>query len=178
MPRRAKAKIDIDVVPYLSVMVIVLKLICLILIVTVMRLALNPHRLSVVSFEGMYQGVAGDKTKFSPEIKKKVSVKIPYYFECTPNALSIFPGEHQLSIIDLAQPSNTAVQILETVEANSSNEYVIVLMRPHSMPIYRYVRKLLSKRKIDIGYDVLDGNARIDWEKEAKSLNITTLPGK
>ena len=169
MPVRTKTKIDIDVVPYLSIMVIVLKLICLILIVTVMRLALNPHQLKILSFSGQYQGAHGNPMKAS--VGPKMVVKVPNYIECSPNSVSIFPGEETLSINELVQPDNAVALLLDRVEA-SSNEYVIVLMRPGSVPVYRHLRKLLAKRNIDVGYDVLDTGSKIDWRKEAKALNI------
>jgi hypothetical protein len=173
MPRKPKEKIDIDVVPYLSIMVIVLKLICLILIVTVMRIALNPRQLSVVSFEGLYQGAAAT---LGSHAKKATVVKVPHYVECSQDGVAIFPGEMKLSRSDLAQPENELEKMLDAVTANTTNEYVIVLMRPRSGEVYRHVRKMISQRPIDVGYDVLDEDAKIDWRKEAKALNII-LPG-
>jgi hypothetical protein len=178
MARKAKEKIDIDVVPYLSIMVIVLKLICLILIVTVMRVALNPRQLKVLSLEGVYQGPTTGLGSVKPgEMKKKEAVvKEPYYLECSRDTISIIPGDVKVGLDQLAQPDNPVEQLVNQVEARSSNQYIIVLMRPNSVRVYRYVRKMLAKREIDVGYDVLDAGSTINWRKDAKALNIT-LPG-
>jgi hypothetical protein len=175
MARKPKEKIDIDVVPYLSIMVIVLKLICLILIVTVMRIALNPRQLRVVSFEGLYQGAAAKlptpgKDQHGSGLARVV--KVPSYVECSENGVGLFPGEVKLSLNDLMQPGNQLEKLLDDVVADTSNQYVIVLMRPRSGKVYRYVRRMVAERPIDVGYDVLDEDAKIDWRKEAKSLNI------
>jgi hypothetical protein len=169
MPVRVKTKIDIDVVPYLSIMVIVLKLICLILIVTVMRVALNPRQLKVLSFQGQYQGA--DANPLKARTHKSV-VKLPNYIECAPNTVSIFPGSDTLTLSQLVEPSNAVQQLLDRVQTNAGNEYIIILMRPGSVPVYRHLRKLLAKRDIDVGYDVLDAGSKIDWQREAKALNI------
>ncbi len=195
MPKKKKEKIDIDVMPYLSIMVCTLNLICLILIVTVMRIALNPHQLSVVSFEGLYQGSKGlfqrsakpaakatpseDGSQSTPSEAKVVAaktaqrvIKVPSYIECSPDSIALFPGEGKTSLAELGQTNNPVVALMDKIQANHSNEYVIVLVRPNSVPTYRYVRRLASKRNIDVGYDVLDADSKIDWKKEARALNI------
>ena len=165
MPRRPKEKVDIDVVPYLSIMVIVLKLICLILIVTVMRIALNPHGLKVVSFAQLYQ-VAEKK------MGSGSAMKVPTYVECAFDGLSIFPGYHKIPLSDIGASGGMFDTILSNIAAKSGDEYVILIVRPNSVRTFREVRKMLGHRSIDIGYDVLDSDTKIDWEKEMRNAGI------
>jgi len=166
MPRKPKSKVDIDVVPYLSIMVIVLKLICLILIVTVMRLALNPFQKKVVSFDQMYQ-------TSELLLKKRHQIpKIPSYVECRAGSITVYPGSEDVRLSDLAVPGNVLDKMLDRVAANATNEYVIVLLRPNSVPTYRYIRRVIARRGLDVGYDVVDAETVIDWKKAAKNLNI------
>ena len=165
MPRRPKEKVDIDVVPYLSIMVIVLKLICLILIVTVMRIALNPYGLKVVSFAQLYQ-VAEQK------MGSGSAMKIPTYVECSFDGLSIFPGHHKVPLSEIGSTGGTFDQILAAISGKANKEYVILIVRPNSVRTFREVRKMLAHRKIDIGYDVLDEDTQIDWEKEMRNAGI------
>ena len=51
--RRPYEKIDINVEPFLSIMAIVLKLISLILVVIVMRIAVNPKGKRIIAFAGL-----------------------------------------------------------------------------------------------------------------------------
>jgi hypothetical protein len=166
MPRKPKEKIDIDVVPYLSIMVIVLKLICLILIVTVMRIALNPQGKLIIIIKDLQQ------LKEEASKDKKKLPKVPTYIECRQDGLFIFPGDKTIGIDDLVTPDNAFSQLLSDVEGNATNQYVIMIVRPNSLPFYRYVRKALSRRQIDMGYDVLESDIKLDWKASAKSQGI------
>ncbi len=162
MPKRkAKEKYDIDVVPYLSIMVIVLKLICLILIVTVMRIALNPKALGVMSFVGLYAGVGNIKDP-----------KVPSYVDCFPDGISTYPGKVNLTASEIARPGNALEGFLDRVRANSSNEYVIILVRPQSLAVFRKVRKMVAERGIEMGYDAMDADFKVNWSEEAKALGF------
>ena len=168
MARKTKAKIDIDVLPYLSIMLSVLGIICLITVVMVMNIALNPKAIAVVSFKGLYQGF--DKSGGAAVTNL---MKIPTYLDCSSAGIAMFPGETNVAPAELSVPGNAVEQALNKIETNTLQEYVIVLVRPGSLPVYRAVRKLLANRNIEIAYDTLEATATIDWRKEAKELNIT-----
>ena len=170
MARKTKAKIDIDVLPYLSIMLSVLGIICLIIVVMVMNIALNPKAIAIVSFKGLYQGFG--KTDGAAVTSDK-EVKLPTYLDCSASGISMFPGETNVSPSELTSPGNAVEKALDRIEANNAKEYVIVLVRPGSLPVYRAARKLLANRSIDIAYDTLEATATIDWRQEAKELNIT-----
>jgi hypothetical protein len=165
MPKKYKENITIDVLPYLSIMVSVLNIICLIIVVMVMNIALNPKALKVISFAGLYKGE--EKTPSSERVQK-----IPSYLDCSESGVSIFPGNATVSRNELQQPDNAVDKLLDKVQANSEAEYVILLVRPNSLPVYRLVRRMVSQRALDIAYDTLEVNAKIDWAAEAKALNI------
>lgn len=168
MPRRPSNKqVDIDVVPYLSIMVIVLKLICLILVVTVMRIALNPHGVKAVSIENVF----GMERKAK---KNELSViKAPTYMDCGPSGVTIYPGNALVSSGSFSDPTNLLVQTVDRVTANASNEYIIVLVRPGSVRTYRFLRKMLTGRQLDVGYDVFDSGVQIDYKKSAAQSGIS-----
>ena len=168
MARKTKAKIDIDVLPYLSIMLSVLGIICLITVVMVMNIALNPKAIAVVSFKGLYQGF--DKSGGAAVTNV---MKVPTYLDCSSAGISMFPGETNVMPAELAVPGNAVEITLNKIEENTLKEYVIVLVRPGSLPVYRAVRKLLANRDIEIAYDTLEATATIDWRQEAKELNIT-----
>jgi len=170
MPRKEKTKIDIDVLPYLSIMLCVLGIICLIIVVMVMNIALNPKAAKVLAFHMLYQGFAKGESA-TPGAGGNV-VKSPSYLDCSAEGVNIFPGDITVLAGELQQTSNQVKVVIDRIQGNASNEYVIVLVRPGSLPVYRQVRKMLANRPIDIAYDALEANAKIDWKKEAKDLNI------
>lgn len=163
MPRRPKEKIDIDVVPYLSIMVIVLKLICLILIVTVMRIALNPHGVKAVSIENLY----GVERK-----EKGGAIKAPTYFDCSPKGIAIHPGGLTVTVNELAYDDNPVVTTIKEISENSAGQYAIVLVRPGAVKEFRHVRQLLYEYNVEIGYDVFDSDTEVNYKKAAHAAGI------
>ena len=158
--RKPKEKIDIDVVPYLSIMAIVLKLICLILVIILMRIAINPHKKKIVSL-GLYAGRnVGDNPK------------VPSYIDCGPNGLVLYPGGTSVSWDELQRPDNTVDKLLDKVQANAGNEYVIVMVRPQSVKFYRLVRGMIAKRPIDVGYDAVNTDFKVNWNEALKALSV------
>lgn len=163
MPRKPKAKTDIDVVPYLSIMVIVLKLITLILIVQIIPIATNPERFKILSFEELFT------TRKAPVGK----LKEPTYFDCGPDQVEIIPGRKIVTFRELREPGNLVERTVEQLAAHADRQYAILLVRPHSLPVYRHLRRVLgSYSALEVGYDVLDANHKIDWEGEARRARI------
>jgi len=166
MARRRKIeKIDIDVLPYLSIMVITLNLICLILIVTVTRIALNPEALPVVTLPGIIG--AEDDASASEGV-----VKVPSYIDCRPEGFMIYPGAIAVSAAQLGEAGNPFERLLDHVAANSAREYVVLLVRPNSARFYREARNMISQRDIDVGYDAVEEDYVIKWDEQVELLGI------
>jgi hypothetical protein len=164
--RKAYEKIDINVEPFLSIMVIVLKLISLILVAIVMRIAMNPQGKKIVAFAGLY---AGHGNVANP--------KIPSYIDCQPDKLTLYssdmPRGTAVTKEDLQRPDNAVNQLLDKVQEHEKNEYVVVMVRPKSVVLYRTVRKLIEKRPIDVGYDAVDADFKVDWNEAEKALAVS-----
>jgi hypothetical protein len=47
------------------------------------------------------------------------------------------------------------------------------MVRPKSVKFYRTVRNLIEKRPIDVGYDAIDTNFKVDWNEGEKALAIS-----
>jgi hypothetical protein len=160
--RKAYEKIDINVEPFLSIMAIVLKLISLILVVIIMRIALNPHALKIIALAGIFQGRGNIENP-----------KIPSYIDCYPDGLVLYPLGTRVSWEDLQRPGNAVEQLLEKVQENTAKEYVVVMVRPQSVKYYRTVRNLIGKRPIDVGYDAVDADFKVDWDEARKALSVS-----
>src|SRR5208282_6808236 len=121
--RKPYEKIDINVEPFLSIMAIVLKLISLILVVIVMRIAMNPNAKRIPTFPGLYSGHGNT-----------VNPKIPSYIDCHPDGLTLYSSDMPTGIPvtwdDLQRPSNSVYQLLDRVQQHKEEEYVVVMVRP------------------------------------------------
>jgi hypothetical protein len=156
-------KIDIDVEPFLSIMAIVLKLISLVLVVIVMRIAVNPKGKRIISLMGLYEGHGNQENP-----------KSPAYIDCAPDGITLYPGSTLVTWEQLQKPDNAVDQLLDKIQADSSNEYVVVMVRPKSVKYYRTVRSMISKRPIDVGYDAVDEDFKVNWDAAQKALAVST----
>ena len=168
--RKQYEKIDINVEPFLSIMAIVLKLISLILVVIVMRIAVNPNAVKVSALAGLYEGRGN--TSGNP--------KSPSYIDCQHDGLVLYPGTAAVSVPmrthvtweDLQRPGNAVEKLLDRVEENTAKEYVVVMVRPQSVKYYRTVRNLIQRRRVDVGYDAVDTDFKVDWNEAEKALGV------
>ena len=165
--RKPYEKIDIDVEPFLSIMAIVLKLISLILVVIVMRIAMNPKGKRIVAFAGLYSGHGN-----------VVNPKIPSYIDCHPDGLTLYASDMPPTGVavtwdDLQRTDNAVERLLDRVQQHKDEEYVVLMARPQSVKFFRTVRKLIEKRPIDVGYDAIDADFRVDWNAAEKALAIS-----
>jgi hypothetical protein len=132
-----------------------------------MRIALNPHGVKAVAIENLY-GVERKAAKGSGSS----GLKMPTYFDCSPNGITIIPGDILVPPSDLIVPGNPVEAAIEKIKMNSSGEYAIVLVRPRSVKEYRHVRKMLTEAGIDVGYDIFDADVKIDYRKSAAMSGI------
>ncbi|MCG3148462.1 MAG: hypothetical protein PCFJNLEI_01906 [Verrucomicrobiae bacterium] len=160
--QRTKTKTDLDVTGFLSIMSIVTGLICLILFVIALRIAMNPKLIKVVSFK-----------LFTSSRADPQNPKSPSYIDCGPEGLTLYPGKTKVSWNDLQRPENAVVQMLDKIQANADNEYVIVMVRPQSVKFYRSVRKMVGQRPIDVGYDAIDADFKVDWDAAVRALGMS-----
>jgi hypothetical protein len=164
--RKAYEKIDINVEPFLSIMAIVLKLISLILVVIVMRIAMNPNAKKIIAFAGLYSGHGNI-----------ANPKVPSYVDCHPDGLTLYSNDRprgtQVAWDDLQRPDNALSELLDRVQQHKDDEYVVVMVRPQSVKFYRTVRNLIEKRPIDVGYDAIDADFKVDWNEAEKALAIS-----
>lgn len=162
MRRPPKRELKIEMTPFLDSLVIMMSLICLVLIVMIMPIIQNPQQLNVLSFEKLFKAI---------QRKMQVQQK-PLYIDCRPHSATVIPGDIEVSIEELRQPGNAVDRVLARVQANSEKEYIVLLARPGSLPVYRHLRKELIRRGIVAGADVLEANAILDWRAEMRELNI------
>jgi hypothetical protein len=158
---RKRGKTDLDVTGFLSVMSIVTGLIALILFTVALRIAINPKALRIISFK-LFTSIRAATT----------NPKVPSYVDCHPDHITLYPGEQTLSWEDMQRPGNPLQQMLDRILNVADKEYVIVMVRPGSAKLYRAVRNEIGKRRIDVGYDAIPADFKVDWNAAKKALGI------
>ena len=71
-----------------------------------------------------------------------------------------------------SRPDNAVDTLLDKIQAKSKTDYVIVMARPDSVKVFRQVRKMVNERSIDVGYDVVDADFKVDWIAAEKRLGV------
>jgi len=161
--RRHYKKINIDVEPFLSIMAIVLKLISLILVVIVMRIAVNREGkriINILKSSSSHGGVTADLAKE------------PSYIDCYANSVILYPSFVTNTWEVLQRPDNAVEKLLDQIQVSNKTQYVIVMARPESVKVFRQVRKMVSERTIDVGYDVVDADFVVNWNAAVKRLAV------
>ena len=162
MARPHKHDPEIDVLPYMDSMVNVLNLICLIIIIMIIPIIENSKQVSSLSFEKLLRS----------KLVKDAQTLSPVYFDCRSDGVTILPGDITVPVDALIQPGNEVEKVINRIQARADEEYIIMLVRPHSLPVYRYVRKEVMRRNILTGFDVIDLDVVLDWRAEAKKLRL------
>jgi len=139
-----------------------LKLISLILVVIVMRIAMNPKARRIISLGGLWASHNAN-----------ANTKIPTYIDCHPDFITLYPGNIKVTWEDLQQPGNPVEKILDKVQKNSAEEYMVVMARPKSVKLYRTIRDLIRKRpSIEVGYDAITEDFEVNWDEARKALAV------
>jgi|GEM_PF-1924029 len=96
------------------------------------------------------------------------SHKLPSYVDCSADRVTIHPGGKRVTWAELQSSDNEVTKLLDRIERNTGEEYLVVMVRPGSVKFYRQVRNLAARRCIDVGYDVVDADFIVDWDEAGK----------
>jgi len=80
--------------------------------------------------------------------------RTPRIVECTADVLILRTTGERVSLEQLQQADNRFEKMLAEVEANRTELYLMFLVRPGSVKLFRAARKTAAQRPIDVGYDV------------------------
>jgi arabinogalactan endo-1,4-beta-galactosidase len=84
----------------------------------------------------------------------------------------IWPGGEKVSWEQLQHPDNAIVKLMEKVQADAKEQYIVVMARPGSLKFYRSIRNMIAKRPIDVGYDAVDADFEVNWDEAKKALGV------
>jgi len=113
-----------------------------------------------------------------PNKIKFVHPKTPTYFDCSPEGVTIHPGNTWVSWSDLWQESksNVVEQLLDKIQSNSSKEYVVLFVRPGSFHCYNYMRHFSYQRHLDIAADVINADYKFPQQPDTYQFLTPSPP--
>ncbi len=74
---------------------------------------------------------------------------------------------------DLQRPDNAVEKLLDQVQISNKTQYVIIMARPDAVKVFRSVRKMISNHTVDVGYDVVDADFKVNWDAAVKALAVS-----
>jgi len=124
-----------------------------IMISNIIVISANPENVQITSIIPQGMDPALDKEVVDP---KGNVLKSPWYLEVYRDRMIIHPGEEEVAVHDLEDKNNKFEQFLDRVEARSSSQYIVLLVRENGASVARKLKKVIRDRKIDIGMDLLN----------------------
>jgi len=98
------------------------------------------------------------------ELAVKDKAKEPFYIDCHHDGVTLYPGATNITWEALQLPDNAVEKLLNQIQANQQTQYVVVMARPDSVKVFRQVRKMVGTHQIDVGYDVVTADFKVDWD--------------
>lgn len=108
----------------------------------------------------------------SSVVGQAVKPKTPNFVICEPDRVVLYPSNVTVSTNDLKKPGNALDKFLAKVETNKTIESVVVFARPKSAKCFKAVRTMIRHREIEWSSDVLDANAKPDWDSKAPRADV------
>ena len=100
----------------------------------------------------------------------------PTYVDCYADHVEIQPQGSTIALGDLRDPQGPFAELLHDLELVKTRtndlRYAVLIVRPHSAPVFRYIRGQMLQRGINIGYDVLESDVVIDWKEAVSNLQL------
>ena len=142
MARRSfnRNPIQVELFPFLSILACTIGTLVLLIIVLTTQIFSSQQEVTIIA-----QTEAGSNQQ-----------KVPRYLECGEDGVVIHPSREFVPFSDLEQPNSALARLLDEIEENRAEEYLIVAIRPQGVKTFQIVRDLVEQRGIDLGYEPID----------------------
>ncbi len=145
---RKKTTFALDLFPFLSILACTIgTLILLIIVMTVQSLS-NQRSVTIVA-----KGETGQNQN-----------KQPYYVECRGEGVIIHPQKTFVPIADLNRRNSPLESLLERLQRRRNQDYLIVVVRPDGIEVFKELRAIVEPLGIDLGYEPLDEGWKLNLE--------------
>jgi hypothetical protein len=148
---RTRQSIQIDLFPFLSILACTIGSLILLIIVLTSEIIGSQKQVTIVakSDNGLNQS------------------KQPRYIECQADGVIVYPDQVLVASSVLESKFSPMGILLERIDP--SQEYLIIAVRPDGIDTFKRVRSLVEGRGIDIGYEPLDKDWKLNIKSETKN---------
>lgn len=150
----AKNKLEIELFPFLSILACTIGTLILLIIVLTTQLLKNEREITIIA-----------KTETSGENQGK----IPNYIECREDGVLLHPSQEFVPKSQINNPQSPLNQLIKEVQKNRNQQYLIVALRPDGIEVFQQVRNKVEQAGIDIGYEPIDKNWKLNIEEAVKN---------
>ncbi|MFN7908596.1 MAG: hypothetical protein ACK507_01465 [bacterium] len=153
MPRamRSRQSIQIDLFPFLSILACTIGSLILLIIVLTSEIIGSQKQVTIVA-------------KSDNGLNRS---KQPLYIECQADGVILHPKQVFVAASVLESEFSPLGILLKKIDP--SQEYLIVVVRPDGIDTFKRVRSLVEGRGIDIGYEPLDKDWKLNIKSEANN---------
>jgi hypothetical protein len=153
MPRRSSKKShpEPDLFPFLSILACTIGTLILLIIVMTLQSLGKGRSVTILA-----RAEAGQNQQ-----------KQPRYVECQADGIVIHPQGTFVPRASLDSPQAPLIPLLQQLARRKDREYLIVVVRPQGIEVFKQLRALVENRGIDLGYEPLEEGWRLNLKPEA-----------
>jgi hypothetical protein len=155
---------ELDFSAFMPILILTIGCLVVLLVTNTIIIVSNPENVRITSvvrsalyIEGGSGMEGGAPFPFGNKNKE------PAYVDVYRNRLVLYPGGEILPVRDLQLPGNPFEKLLETVEQDKDEYYVVLLVRPHAASVARRLRKAIRSRDIDFGWELFETERPVDY---------------
>lgn len=171
MARRKSAEIEMDLSSFMAVLIMTIGCMVVLLVSNTIIIVSNPNNTritSVVQSSLYFSDSKAERSDAKSPFPLGNQAKEPSYVDVHRDRLEIYPGNHIVPVRHLGLEGNAFEQLLDRVSTNVANEYVVLLVRPGSVQVSRQLRKAISQRDIDVGFELFEAGRPVNYDEAAQ----------
>jgi len=155
---------EVDTSGFQNIVLMLVGVLMIMLISNVLTIISNPDNIKIGALVTgtVYEeeGENGDPATFIPPKFENMD-KNPIYVEVLRDRLVIYPESTVVTEVELRLPGNAFETFLDQVALISDQRYIVLLLRPDCALFQRKLRKIITDRKIDIGFEPWESNRTV-----------------
>lgn len=164
-----------DLSSFMCVILMLIGAMVIILISNVVIIISNPENIritSIIRTVGVYTGMDADEMGGPAPFPYGNRIKEPLYVDVNRNHLIIYPGGEIVSMRDLEKEGNAFERLLDQVESNREEQYIILLARPGTANIIHRLKVVVRDRDIDLGCELYEAERPVDYDSAARASGV------
>jgi len=163
-PMTARDHKLVDLTSFLTILLMTIGCLIVLLICDTFIVVSNPDNIKIVSI------VRGGYEEFDEELGRTRYVGLPKYGNIFKNPtyidvygdyFIIYPAKTVVPVAQLEEDNNPLEQLLAKIGENVENNYIILILRPGSSRLGRFLRRTIRDRNIDLGEELFEEGREI-----------------